>query len=385
MTDSFLESKFSDLSERLKAVNESNEPKTPFMESRPGSGRRPKDLGIASYQRSPRPRRVDLPGSNHPRPMPTNSFEVDQKIREIMRLTGKICINGVEYPTSIKEMEDLGELGNGTCGHVVKMLHRPSQTVVAVKQMRRSGNLEENKRITMDLEVVVMSHDCDYIVKCLGCFITDSDVWICMELMATCFDKLMKRLSAPIPEDILGKVALGTVKALHYLKENHGVMHRDVKPSNILLDENGRVKLCDFGISGRLVDSRAKTKNAGCAAYMAPERIIPPDPGNPDYDIRADVWSLGITLVELATGKFPYPDCKCDFDVLCRVIENDPPSLPPNKFSPEFEDFVRRCLTKDCNLRPKFRGLLDHPFLQRYEKKHVDVASWFAHVSRSSR
>jgi len=74
------------------------------------------------------------------------------------------------------------------------------------QQMRRSGNSEENKRIFMDLDVVLKSHDCEFIVQCLGCFITESDVWICMELMATCFDKLLKRLRKPIPEDILGKV-----------------------------------------------------------------------------------------------------------------------------------------------------------------------------------
>jgi mitogen-activated protein kinase kinase 7 len=72
--------------------------------------------------------------------------------------------------------------------------------------MRRSGNSEENKRIFMDLDVVLKSHDCPFIVQCLGCFITESDVWICMELMATCFDKLLKRLRKAVPEDILGKV-----------------------------------------------------------------------------------------------------------------------------------------------------------------------------------
>lgn len=72
--------------------------------------------------------------------------------------------------------------------------------------MRRSGNSEENKRIMMDLDVVLKSHDCPFIVKCLGCFITESDVWICMELMATCFDKLLKRHHVRIPEEILGKV-----------------------------------------------------------------------------------------------------------------------------------------------------------------------------------
>ncbi|KAL0275774.1 UNVERIFIED_CONTAM: hypothetical protein PYX00_003529 [Menopon gallinae] len=304
---------------------------------------------------------------------------MDQKLQEIMKLAGTLEINGKKYKTDIKDLSHCGDLGNGTCGHVVKMLHKPSQTVMAVKQMRRSGNSEENKRIVMDLEVVLKSHDCPYIVQCLGCFITESDVWICMELMATCFDKLLKRLRISIPEDILGKVTYATVKALDYLKEKHGVIHRDVKPSNILLDEKGNVKLCDFGISGRLVDSKPQTTSAGCAAYLAPERIEPQNPSKPDYDIRADVWSLGITLIELATGVFPYSKCKSDFEVLAEVVQGEPPRLPQDQnFSPDFINFVHSCLIKNYKDRPKYRKLLDHPFMKMAEASKADVAEWFA-------
>ncbi|CAH0559558.1 unnamed protein product [Brassicogethes aeneus] len=310
-------------------------------------------------------------------PKPNDNAETERRLKEIMKISGSIKIDGRIFNTDIKQLEDIEELGNGTCGHVVKMKHVPSKTVIAVKQMRRSGNKEETKRIIMDIEVVLKSHDCKFIVQCLGCFITDSEVWICMELMDTCFEKLLKKLKQPVPEEVLGKVTYAVVEALSYLKDKHDVIHRDVKPSNILLDKKGNVKLCDFGISGRLVDSMAKTRSAGCAAYMAPERIEP-DPQNPDYDVRADVWSLGITLVELATGVFPYKDCKTDFEVLTKVLGEAPPYLPEDKeFSHDFRDFVKCCLTKNKQSRPKYAVLKNHTFMKKYEKANVNVGEWF--------
>ena len=84
------------------------------------------------------------------------------------------------------------------------------------------------------------------------------------------------------------------------------VIHRDVKPSNILMSTNGKVKLCDFGISAYLVDSVAKTREAGCRPFMAPAERIDPT-GNPDnYNVRSDVWSFGLSMLEIATGTFPY-------------------------------------------------------------------------------
>jgi len=313
-------------------------------------------------------------------PAPTQDVH-ETKLQDIMKLTGVLKIDGVAYKTPIEALEPLGDLGNGTCGHVVKMKHPESGKIIACKQMRRTGNSEETKRIVMDMDVVLKSHDCREIVVCLGCFITASDVWICMELMATCFDKLLKLLKKPVPEDICGKVAVATLNALSYLKETHGVIHRDVKPSNILLDYNGIVKLCDFGISGRLVDSKAKTRSAGCAAYMAPERINPPNPNKPDYDIRADVWSLGITLCELATGSFPYKDCNTEFEVLTKVIQEEPPKLPSTGFSSEFSSFVSDCLTKNHKERPKYKKLLTHPFIVKYRELDVDVGAWYHKVA----
>uniref|UniRef100_A0A8C7NSA2 mitogen-activated protein kinase kinase n=1 Tax=Oncorhynchus mykiss TaxID=8022 RepID=A0A8C7NSA2_ONCMY len=288
--------------------------------------------------------------------LPTPHAEIDQKLQEIMKQTGYLKIDGQRYPAEVSDLISEGEIGSGTCGQVFKVRFKKTGHVIAVKQMRRTGNKDENKRILMDLDVVLKSHDCPYIIQCYGAIVTNTDVFIAMELMGTCAEKLKKRIQGPIPERILGKMTVAIVSALLYLKEKHGVIHRDVKPSNILLDNKGQIKLCDFGISGRLVDSKAKTRSAGCAAYMAPERIDPPDPSKPDYDIRADVWSLGISLVELATGQFPYKNCKTDFEVLTKVLQEDPPSLPLNK--------------THC----------EHSFIRRYEVLVVDVAGWFQAV-----
>ncbi|KAK7095357.1 dual specificity mitogen-activated protein kinase kinase 7-like isoform X1 [Littorina saxatilis] len=400
-TSSFL-SRLDDLQQRLMAENRSAEDDRRNRNAETGSPspRRPRMLAsggsdtclpIASSQSrsssapsSGRRRNMqfqfDGPHRNQSRAQP-DSAEIDQKIEEIMKQSGILTLNGQKIRTDVTELESKGELGHGTCGQVVRMLHKPTSMLLAVKQMRRSGNREENKRIIMDLDVVIKSHDCPYIVQCVGTFITKSEVWICMELMSTCLDKLLKRTGMPIPEKILGKMALAIVKALHYLKERHGVIHRDIKPSNMLLDVNGTVKLCDFGISGRLVDSKAKTRSAGCAAYMAPERIDPPDPSRPDYDIRADVWSLGISLVELATGEFPYKNCRTDFEVLTKVLQEEPPQLSRD-FSDDLRSFVRDCLTKDYKRRPKYKRLLEHPFLKRSEAEVVDTEAWFTDVSQ---
>lgn len=307
---------------------------------------------------------------------------IERELTELTKKASVLMIDGERHPFTIEDLEEIEEIGSGTCGVVNKMFHRATNTTMAVKIMGRTPIMEEQKRILMDLDVIMKCNDCPFIVQCYGLFITQSDVYVCMELMGTCLEKLLRTTKTPVPEPILGKVALSVVKALRYLKREHGVMHRDIKPSNILLDEKGNVKLCDFGISGRLVDSKAKTKGAGCAAYMAPERVEPPDPLNPDYDVRADVWSLGISLVELATGYFPYRNCRSEFEVLMKIMHDPSPSLPQDQgFSDEFHSFVSACLEKDLHKRPKFDVLLAHPFLQRYERQDVDVVGWYSNVT----
>uniref|UniRef100_A0A8C2WWT8 mitogen-activated protein kinase kinase n=1 Tax=Cyclopterus lumpus TaxID=8103 RepID=A0A8C2WWT8_CYCLU len=297
--------------------------------------------------------------------------------------SGKLKISPEQHwDFTAEDLKDLGEIGRGAYGSVNKMVHKPSNQIMAVKRIRSTVDEKEQKQLLMDLDVVMRSSDCPYIVQFYGALFREGDCWICMELMATSLDKFYKfvycSLDDVIPEEILGKITLATVKALNHLKENLKIIHRDIKPSNILLDRNGNIKLCDFGISGQLVDSIAKTRDAGCRPYMAPERIDP-SASRQGYDVRSDVWSLGITLYELATGRFPYPKWNSVFDQLTQVVRGDPPQLSNSeerRFSPKFISFVNVCLTKDESKRPKYKELLKDPFIQMYEERSVDVASY---------
>jgi len=305
--------------------------------------------------------------------------------RGIERTTGKLQISpDTSFEFTSEDLKDLGEMGRGNYGFVNKMIHEKSGTIMAVKRIRSTVEERDQKQLLMDLDVVMRSNDCPYIVQFYGALFKEGDCWICMELMDISLDKFYKfvytELQSSIPEEIIGKITVATVKALNYLKEKLKIIHRDVKPSNILLDRNGNIKLCDFGISGHLVDSIAKSRDAGCRPYMAPERIDPQTLSR-GYDVRSDVWSLGITLMELTTGKFPYPNFSSMFDQLQQVVKGLAPRLQDDgSFSQECITFINTCLTKEDRQRPKYNRLLEDSFIKRHEEMEVDVSTYVCSI-----
>ncbi|KJH41524.1 kinase domain protein [Dictyocaulus viviparus] len=321
---------------------------------------------------SPMARRAFTLNFNGPSKAQHELNEIERRYEEVKRNSGILRLKGETVKANFNDLQFISDIGNGSCGHVSKMSYKGH--VMAVKDMARTSNQEDNKRIIRDLDVISRAGASDHIVLCYGYFISETSVKVCMEVMASCLHTLLRsanQMKILIAEGYIGKMSISILQGLDYLKEKLNVIHRDVKPSNILLDWNGSVKLCDFGISGQLIESRAHTVQAGCPPYMAPERFDPIY--NSDYDIRSDVWSVGISLVELATGKYPYSHIQSEFAILAAIVKDPSPTLPLDmSFSPQFRDFVSQCLQKDFQLRPKYKALLNHAFIRKskLDKSH---------------
>lgn len=157
--------------------------------------------------------------------------------------------------------------------------------------------------------------------------------------------------------DVLGKIAEATLAGLTYLYKTHHIMHRDIKPSNVLVNSKGYIKLCDFGVSGELVNSVADTF-VGTSTYMAPERIQ-----GEKYTVKSDVWSFGLTIMELAIGKFPFDASEhlSDgeaapagiLDLLQQIVHEPAPRLPKSEAFPAIlEDMIQKCMCKKPEGRP---------------------------------
>lgn len=198
------------------------------------------------------------------------------------------------------DFERISELGAGNGGVVTKVQHRPSGLIMARKLIHLEIKPAIRNQIIRELQVL---HECNspYIVGFYGAFYSDGEISICMEHMdGGSLDQVLKEAKR-IPEEILGKVSIAVLRGLAYLREKHQIMHRDVKPSNILVNSRGEIKLCDFGVSGQLIDSMANSF-VGTRSYMAPERLQ-----GTHYSVQSDIWSMGLSLVELAIGRYPIP------------------------------------------------------------------------------
>ncbi|KAL6363555.1 hypothetical protein LRP88_02976 [Fusarium phalaenopsidis] len=266
---------------------------------------------------------------------------------------------GIEYKLDLRpeDLEIVKELGSGNGGTVSKVRHLTTGTVMARKVIHVEAKREIRKRIVRELQIMHGCHS-DYIVTFYGAFLNpNNDVIMCMEYMDVGALDRVSKVFGPVRVDVLGKIAEATLGGLTYLYTKHHIMHRDIKPSNILVNSRGHIKLCDFGVSGELVNSIADTF-VGTSTYMAPERIQ-----GEKYTVKSDVWSFGLSIMELAIGKFPFAaseqlsdgDCAPAgiLDLLQQIVHEPAPKLPKSDAFPSIlEDMIQKCLYKEPELRP---------------------------------
>ncbi|EQB77610.1 dual specificity mitogen-activated protein kinase kinase 2 [Camelus ferus] len=282
------------------------------------------------------------------------------------------------------DFERISELGAGNGGVVTKVQHRPSGLIMARKLIHLEIKPAIRNQIIRELQVL---HECNspYIVGFYGAFYSDGEISICMEHMdGGSLDQVLKEAKR-IPEEILGKVSIAVLRGLAYLREKHQIMHRDVKPSNILVNSRGEIKLCDFGVSGQLIDSMANSF-VGTRSYMSPERLQ-----GTHYSVQSDIWSMGLSLVELSIGRYPIPppDAK-ELEAIFGRPMVDGAEGEPHGISPRPRPPGRPISGHGVDSRPAMAifELLDyivnenHAFIKRSEVEEVDFAGWLCKTLR---
>ncbi|NXB36596.1 MYO3A protein, partial [Eulacestoma nigropectus] len=293
----------------------------------------------------------------------------------MLPLTGKTIIFD-SFPDPSDTWEIIETIGKGTYGKVFKVLNKKNGSKAAVKILDPVHDIDEE--IEAEYNILKALSDHPNVVKFYGMYykkdVKNGDqLWLVLELcnggsvtdLVKGFLKRGERMNELIIAYILREALMG----LQHLHENKTI-HRDIKGNNILLTTEGGVKLVDFGVSAQLTSTRLRRNTSvGTPFWMAPEVIACEQQLDSSYDARCDAWSLGITAIELGDGDPPLADLH-PMRALFKIPRNPPPTLQqPELWSPEFNDFINKCLTKDYEKRPTVSTLLQHDFIKQIEGK----------------
>ncbi|KAJ6256689.1 Serine/threonine-protein kinase [Drechslerella dactyloides] len=298
---------------------------------------------VATAAASSSKSRLSLQGSPSPDPLNNASAEELAKNYDILRLLGK-----------------------GAFGKVYQAWDKINNRNVAIKTF----NVDKGEEDLADLreEIAIMSYCRNpNITRHYLSFFRSHHLWIVMEYVSggSCHDFLQQRI---IEENYIATILREVTKGLIYMHDRH-LIHRDIKAANILVDEHGAVKIADFGVSARLSDKAELCKTfVGTPLWMAPEIIETHCQTADGYDNKVDIWSMGITAIEMALGEPPYAQTTPGQAIMI-IPTVDPPKLPDD-FSEVFQDFVACCLVRDPAKRPSAKEILNHEFLQEAGPTH---------------
>uniref|UniRef100_A0A8C3JTQ2 non-specific serine/threonine protein kinase n=1 Tax=Calidris pygmaea TaxID=425635 RepID=A0A8C3JTQ2_9CHAR len=291
-------------------------------------------------------------------------------------------------PAGIFELVEL--VGNGTYGQVYKGRHVKTGQLAAIKVMDVTGDEEEE--IKQEINMLKKYSHHRNIATYYGAFIKknppgmDDQLWLVMEFCGagSVTDLIKNTKGNTLKEEWIAYICREILRGLSHLHQ-HKVIHRDIKGQNVLLTENAEVKLVDFGVSAQL-DRTVGRRNTfiGTPYWMAPEVIACDENPDATYDFKSDLWSLGITAIEMAEGAPPLCDMH-PMRALFLIPRNPAPRLKSKKWSKKFQSFIESCLVKNHSQRPTTEQLMKHPFIRDQPNERQVRIQLKDHIDRTKK